>query len=102
MPHEPVYLTEEQIAEIAELNSNIQQLIGLGLPVEATDSGIATLEAKIEAIKVSAPAGTPKKACITCITVTHCPDCGNPVDSAGLTTAQSGIAYHPDEEPVDD
>jgi len=101
VPHEPIYLSEEQIARIDELRANIQTLVDTGLPLDQIDDGIVTIEDKIAEIEATAPAGTPKRACTTCNPVTHCPDCSNPIGPDGLTTLEGG-AYHADEEPSDD
>jgi len=99
MPHEPVYLTDEQLAEIARLELSIQEIASSNLPSAAIDAGIAAIENDIVAIQESAPAGPPKTPCPTCNPITHCPTCRNPLGPDGHTTLD-GTAYLPDD-PLD-
>lgn len=103
MAHEPIYLTEEQIAEIELLEKAILNLENDNTILDvARWAGIAAIENDIVAIQESAPAGKPKKKCPTCNTHPHCPTCDNPIDEYGQTTVEGG-AYitEPSEEPAD-
>jgi len=101
MPHEPIYLSEEQLAEIANLEFGIEEIEQGTWHDAAKLAAIAALEEEIGEIQEAAPAGTPKKACLTCPVRTHCPTCNNPIDSDGFTTADGGVAYLADEEVPD-
>lgn len=100
MTHEPIYLTEEQLAEIAALEANILALENSGQLQIIIDAGIAAIKNDIVAIQESAPAGAPKTPCPTCNPHSHCATCSNPIDSKGNTTLD-GIAYLPEEPDSD-
>jgi len=97
MAHEPIYLSPEQEAEIANLQFGIEEIADGNWPDAAKLAGIAALEEEIGEIQAEAPGGPAKKACPTCPVRTHCPTCDNPIDSNGLTTVDGGIAYLPEE-----
>jgi len=89
--HKPVYLTEEQLAEIQTLQNSIDAIVAdSDLPQSAKDAAVAALEEEIEEITASAPEGKPPTPCPVCNPHTHCAECGNPVDSNGDTTVAGG------------
>lgn len=96
MPHEPVYLNEEQIEAIADLRLSIVEIEESNMPASAIAGGIAAIEEEIGEIEAEAPAGLPKTPCPTCNPLTHCPTCRNPIGDDGHT-AIDGIAYLPEE-----
>lgn len=101
MPHEAVYLTEQQTADIANLRIAISDLESSGQPAVVISVGRDALEEEIGEIEASAPAGAPKAKCVTCNPHTHCATCGNPIGDDGNTTVEGGIAYMPEEPDSD-
>jgi len=101
MAHEPIYLTEEQLAEIDNLEKAILELETDPTILDIVRvAGIAAIRNDIVAIQESAPAGAPKTPCPTCNVDTHCSTCSNPIGSDGFTLVEGG-AYLPEESDPD-